>query len=315
MSMQNENDPIATLLQIAGRRPAVPADVTARVREAVREEWERSARRRTRRRFALAAAAVVVLVAGGLVMFRPAATVAPSPAAPRAIIASVETMSGSAIGGDGRFVEAGARLRTGDAMETARGATASLRWGAATLRMDGGTRVRLDSPRGLFLDRGAVFIASNGERVVVSTPLGDVHDVGTEFEVRMVDDALRVRVREGQVDLRRNGATHTAAAGVELAADARGNVTQRAIPRSGSEWDWVVRAAPAITLEGRTVRAVVDGVSREKGLTAVYATGVGDARLHGSVPLTPDEALDAALAASGLIARTDGDRLIVQRRP
>lgn len=313
--MENENDPIATLLQLAGRRPAVPADVTARVREAVREEWERSARRRTQRRFALAAAAVVVLIAGGLVMFRSTETVAPPPAIPRAIIASVETMSGSAIGGDGRFLEAGAQLRAGDAMETARAATASLRWGAATLRMDGGTHVRLDSARGLFLDRGAVFVASNGERVVIRTPLGDVHDVGTEFEVRMVDDAVRVRVREGRVDLRRNGATHSAAAGVELAADARGNVTQRAIARNGSEWDWVVRAAPAITLEGRTVRTVVDGVSREMGLTAVYAKGVGDARLHGTVPLTPDEALDAALAASGLVARTDGDRLIVQRRP
>lgn len=311
--MENENDPIATLLQLAGRRPAVPADITARVRQAVREEWESRARRRTRMRFAMAAAAVVVLVAGGLVMFRKTGTVSPA-ATPRAIIASVETMSGGAIGGDGRFVETGAQLRAGDAMETARGATASLRWGAATLRMDGGTHVRLDSSRGLFLDHGAVYVASNGARVVVSTPLGDVHDVGTEFEVRIDQDTVRVRVREGRVDLRRNGATHSAAAGVELAADARGSVTQRAIPRSGSEWDWVVRAAPAMTLEGRTLRAVVDSVSREKGLTVVYAKGVGDARLHGSIPLSPDEALNAALAASGLVARTDGDRLLVQRR-
>jgi ferric-dicitrate binding protein FerR (iron transport regulator) len=313
--MENENDPIAALLQLAGRRPAVPADVTARVREAVREEWEQRTRRRARMRFALAAAAVVVLIAGGLVMFRTTETVAPSPVTPRAIIASVETMSGGAIGGDGRFLEAGAQLRAGDAMETARGATASLRWGAATLRMDGGTHVRLDSALGLFLDRGAVFVVSNGSRVVIRTPLGDVHDVGTEFEVRLDNDAVRVRVREGRIDLRRNGASHSATAGVELAADARGNVAQRAIPRNGDEWDWIVRAAPAITLEGRTLRSVVDSVCREKGMTAVYAKGVGDARLHGTVPLSPAEALDAALAASGLIARTDGDRLTIQRKP
>jgi len=315
--MENENDPIATLLQLAGRRPAVPADVTARVRQAVRQEWELRARRRTRMRFAAAAAIVVALIGGGLVMLRTTETVAPrtTTAAPRALIASVETMSGGAIGGDGRFLEAGAQLRAGDAMETARGATASLRWGPATLRMDGGTRVRLDSPLGLSLDRGAVYVASNGARVVVSTPLGEVHDIGTEFEVRLDHDAVRVRVREGRIDLRRNGATHSAAAGVELAAGAQGAVTQRAIPRSGGEWDWVVRAAPAMTLEGRTLRAVVDRVCREKGLTAVYGRGVGDARLHGTVPLSPNEALDAALAASGLMARADGDRLIVQRKP
>jgi ferric-dicitrate binding protein FerR (iron transport regulator) len=313
--MENENDPIAALLQLAGRRPAVPAELTARVREAVHEEWAQRARRRTRMRFAAAAAAIVVVIAGGLVMFRTTTqTIAPRPAAARALIASVETMSGGAIGGDGRFLEAGAQLRGGDAMETARGATASLRWGTATLRLDGGTRVRLDSPLGLFLDRGAVFVASNGTPVVVSTPLGNVHDVGTEFEVRIDDAAVRVRVREGRIDLRRNGATHSATAGIELAADARGTVTQRAIPRSGSEWDWVVRAAPPMTLEGRTLRGVVDRVCREKGLTAVYGHGVGDARLHGSVPLSPNEALDAALTASALVARTDGDRLIVQRR-
>jgi hypothetical protein len=121
-----------------------------------------------------------------------------------------------------------------------------------------------------------------------------------------------VRVRDGRVDLRRGGATHSAAAGVELSADARGAVTERSITRNGTEWDWIVRAAPAIALEGRTLRSVIDAVSREKGLTPVYAPGLGDARLHGNVPLSPDEALQAALAASSATARVEGDRLIVR---
>ena len=50
---------------------------------------------------------------------------------------------------------------------------------------------------------------------VIRTPLGDIRDLGTAFEVRLRDETLRVRVREGRVDLR--GAV--AEAGTELIAD------------------------------------------------------------------------------------------------
>ena len=56
--MTDEKDSIAALIQLAGKRPAVPADATERVRAAVREEWERATRRRTRLRWMSAAAAV-----------------------------------------------------------------------------------------------------------------------------------------------------------------------------------------------------------------------------------------------------------------
>jgi ferric-dicitrate binding protein FerR (iron transport regulator) len=306
----DENDRIAALIQMAGKRPAVPADVAARVRAAVHEEWERSAgRRRTRTRLAAAAAAVIVLAAAGFVASRK--RTAPRAPLARMVVAGVESVSGAAIVSGGRFVEAGTPLRAADALETAHGATASLRWGGATLRVDGDTHVRLDSDRALFLDRGALFVASSGRRVVVTTPLGEIRDVGTEFEVRVGANAVRVRVREGRVDLRRGAATHSASAGVELSANAAGAVTQRAIARSGGEWDWIVRAAPAMALEGRTLRGVVDAVSREKGLTPVYEN-VRDAELHGSVALAPDDALQAALTASSASARVDGDKLIVR---
>jgi len=230
---------------------------------------------------------------------------------PRPVVAGVESISGAAIVSGGRFAEAGTELRAGDTLETAHGAVASVRWSNATLRVDGDTHVRVDSDRALHLDRGALFVASHGHHVVITTPLGEIRDVGTEFEVRLDAKAVRVRVREGRVDLRRGGATHTAVAGVELIADAAGAVTQRAVARGGSEWDWIVRAAPAIALEGRTLRGVVDAVSREKGLTPVYER-VGDATLHGGVPLPPDDALQAALAASSATARVEGDKLIVR---
>jgi ferric-dicitrate binding protein FerR (iron transport regulator) len=311
--MDTENDPIAALLQMAGRRPAVPPEVAARVREAVRDEWTRSTGRRTRTRWMAAAACVALVVTIALVALRTPQPSSPA-RAPHTVVARAETISGAAVGSGGRFLEPGAELRAGDTLETARSATASLMWGGATLRIDGNTHLRLESPRRLSLDRGAVYIATNGAGVVVVTPLGAIEDVGTQFEVRLDASAVRVRVRDGRVDLRRHGETHSPTAALELSAGAQGDVARRAVPRSGAEWDWVLRAAPAIPLEGRTLRSVVDAVSREKGLTPVYPERISDAHLHGNVPLSPDDALQAALAASGASAHVEGDRLIVRVR-
>ncbi|HSK80865.1 MAG TPA: hypothetical protein VLQ45_30715, partial [Thermoanaerobaculia bacterium] len=59
-------DDVARLIRLAGRRPAVPEDVAARVRAAAHEQWQSGLRRRARARFlwtagALAAAASIVL--------------------------------------------------------------------------------------------------------------------------------------------------------------------------------------------------------------------------------------------------------------
>ena len=260
----------------------------------------------------MAAACVALVAMLALLALRTPQSSPPAHAPRAAVVARAETISGAAVGLGGRFLEPGTKLRAGDTLETARGATASLVWGGATLRVDGNTHLRLESPRRLSLDRGAVYVATNGAGVVVVTPLGAIEDVGTQFEVRLDASGVRVRVRDGRVDLRRHGETHSATAGVELSAGAHGDVARRAVPRSGAEWDWVLRAAPALTLEGRTLRDVVNSVSREKGLTPIYAGRVSNAHLHGNVPLSPDDALQSALTASGASAQVKGDRLIVR---
>lgn len=300
----NSDDAIAALVRLAGRRPPVPEDAAARVRNAVHDEWLQTIGRRNRTRWiasaaAVAAAAVIVVM---LRMMTPRPQLAP--VTPRVVVAGGQTN--------------GAVIYANDVYEVANGNTASLAWGKATLRLDGGTRVRITSQTELMLDRGAVYIDSNHSSAVVRTPIGSVHDIGTQFEVRLGADRMRVRVREGRVDLQHGGATHSAEAGVELDADARGGVTQHSIATSGSEWDWVVRAAPPIHLDGRTLSEVVASVTRDEGLKPVWsdttAQKAASMRLHGDVPMTPEEALDTALVASGLTARTDGDRLIIRRK-
>jgi ferric-dicitrate binding protein FerR (iron transport regulator) len=298
----NSDDAIAALVRLAGRRPPVPEDAARRVREAVHDEWMQTISRRRRTRWIGSAAAVAAAVVTVVVLRMMPST--PLPAPQRVVVAGGQTN--------------GAVIFANDAYEVANGSTASLVWGNATLRLDGGTRIRIASLTELSLERGAVYVDSKYSGVLIRTPIGSVRDIGTQFEVRLAADRMRVRVREGRVALQHGGATHSAVAGIELDADARGGVTQHSIAKNGAEWDWVLRAAPPIHLDGRTLAEVVASVTRDQGVKPVWsdaaARSAASMRLHGDVPLTPAEALDTALVASGLTSRTDGDRLIITRR-
>jgi ferric-dicitrate binding protein FerR (iron transport regulator) len=300
----NSDDAIAALVRLAGRRPPVPEDAAQRVRAAVHEEWLQSMSRRRQTRWIGSAAAVAAVAIFALVMRMTSSSTQIEPQTPRVAVAAGQTN--------------GAVIFANDIYEVADGGTASLTWGDATLRLDGGTRVRIVSTRELSLERGAVYVDSNRSGVTIRTPIGAVRDIGTQFEVRLAGDRMRVRVREGRIDLQQGSATHSATAGIELDSDVHGVVTKRSIPRNGAEWNWVMRAAPPIRLDGRTLAEVVATVTREEGVTPVWSDSAARAaasiRLHGTMPLAPDEALDSALVASGLTARTAGDRLIIQRR-
>ncbi len=70
--------------------------------------------------------------------------------------------------------------------------------------------------------------------IEIRTALGTARDVGTRFEVRLGDGALRVRVRDGVVEVDHAGETHEAGAGAELTLDAAGTPARRRGERSRS---------------------------------------------------------------------------------
>src|SRR5688572_3341265 len=255
----NGEDALAELLRIAGPRPKVAEDVKARVRATVHAEWAREVTRRRRTRIVtIASALAAAAVLGGVLLFRPVPTITPLP-------------------------------QTGTTIETA-GESTSIDWGGASLRLDHDTHIRLESDRVAVVTSGAVYYSSNGDSagVEIRTPFGSVRDIGTQFEVRVDDTSLRVRVREGRVDLRGT----IADAGTELIATAA-TIETRVITRSGPEWAWAERAAPPVVIEGMTLGDVVGLAAREKGLEIDWRADAGARakRLHGQTPLSPEEAL------------------------
>lgn len=242
-----QDDTVAKLVRMAGRRPGVDPERMARVRDAVHSEWQRNLGRR-RTRTAIIAIAVAATLAAVLFFVQ----------AP---------------------VEKPERI-----LETA----TTHDWNGATLRLEPGTRVRLEEDVA-FLERGTIYYSSGTrtDQITIRTPLGDVRDVGTAFEVKLDGDGLHVRVDQGLVEMRGT----TIGAGMALFATA-------------------ATVEQLITLEGQTLREVVERVAQAKGLSVRWETRPRDAKLHGGA-LSLDEALEAATAASGVSYRIEGDQLVV----
>jgi hypothetical protein len=225
---------------------------------------------------------------------------------------------------DGRRtpIATGARIGSGERVETSNnGRAAFVLTGGVSVRLDQGTAIVLDGHGEVTLERGAAYVDSGGDPgaadLEIKTPFGNVRHVGTQFEVRLQDASMRVRVREGTVAVERAGTRWTSQSGEALMLFRSGPPAREMIPTFGTDWKWVSDLAEPFHLEGARVPAFLHWVSREQG----WRWQLEDPRmldhidqivLHGSIDgLTPEEALAAVLPTCGLTFRLEGERLIV----
>jgi ferric-dicitrate binding protein FerR (iron transport regulator) len=316
----NGHDSIAALLQATGRRPAVPADRTDRVRAAAHDHWRREIGRRARgRRMAwgasLAAAAVaVVAVVLGIRALRP--TVATGPSGIR-----VERAANAAL-------QVGAVVAWGDEVTTGAGARVALRAPSGhSLRLDTGTTLRVRSDREFSLERGAVYVDLRGEptrpapSLRIETPVGTIEDRGTQFAARFEGGSLSVQVREGAVTLSAPAERSVAQAGQTLSLDASGRILRTESAGDGARWPWAEAIAPMMEIEGRSLLDFLDWVVRERGVRLRFA----DAGLAGRAPtillkgsiagMTLEEAAASVLATCGATPRWEEGALVVGAGP
>ena len=325
-----EEETLRRLLGEAGARPALDegdvAELTASTRRALGERFGAPADAaapprpgwRTRRVWLPLAAAL--LLAFGLGTWWLISRGAASP-----VVARVEATRGAVAVAAGP--REGSPLAAGEAVERgtlvcASGTTsgAALRLaGGAELRLVGESCVRLVTGDEVALERGGVFADTggvDGVGLAVHTPFGTVRDIGTRFAVRLLDDAVAVRVRDGAVIV---ADRHRAGPGEELLVGRDGRVERRAARSWSADGEWVPGAAGGFAIEGRTLAELLDWAAAENGWRLRYAdpgleADAGEIVLHGDLgELRPDEAPFAVLPGAGLEGRLDGGVLVVSR--
>lgn len=322
----DDRDVLAELVRAGGRRPVPAEDDYGRVFTASQRAWRQAVRsRRTRRRYLALAASVAVLAIGGAIVSQLA------PPTPLRVIASTAVIGGQvlalvpgtdewrAVDGAGVGWIAGTRLRTSAdsrvSLDLASG---------GSLRVDESTEMTLTSSERLVLIAGTMYfdsgVTTGAGTLEVITSHGVVREIGTQFEVMSTSAALRVRVREGSVEIEREQqlAGLTGAAGEQLRIDSAGGVERGPFSPVDPAWSWAIALADVPTIDGRPLTELLDWVARETRHELRFADTATENQAHdvilrGSLAnATPLEALEAALATTDLehVVQEDGVLLI-----
>ena len=324
----NDQD-LERLLKSVGPREQPPGEVERVVRERLHLEWTamlRAKRQGRYRRGGLALAAGLVAAAVGLWIAASQSGGPPAAVGTLALAAGEVREKSSWLSG-WRSMDGGDVVMTGRTLETgADGRAAIALADGVSVRVDRDTRIALVDSAELRLERGSLYVDSGpGQarlaRLRIETPAGSVRHVGTQYELRLLDAGVQLRVREGRVEFRSPaGGVEQGQSGEQLVIFGDGRVQRATMPRHGPSWDWVADAAPAIDLEGVPLSRFLVWVGRELGREVSYAPALTESELasvvvHGSTHgLTPTEALDAVLATTSFQADVVGDLIVVERR-
>ena len=321
---QRENgDLVASLIRAAGRRTEPPEEAYRQVLSAAADAFRRKTAKRRERTWLLwaAAAGVAVFAIALMLQWTP-------PAAQRAPIARIERAIGSVEQATGDvwspLGEATVAFTRGTKIRTLAGGKAGLVLeGGASLRLAAETEIMLDTPPRLYLQRGTIYldnVGSVGTGYQIETPAGTARDVGTQFELKVAGRSLRLRVREGRVEIDQTGGILTGSAGEQLELDLLGGVTRSPIAATDSVWQWAEAVAPAPDIDGQPATVLLSWVARETGRQLHYESTAVETRaanviLHGNIRhLAPLAALDVMLATTDLEYALVGDTMEVRIR-
>jgi ferric-dicitrate binding protein FerR (iron transport regulator) len=301
------------LLTHAQPRPMPPAADTEEIRRVLYAEWDAVTGQRVWLR---RAAALAATVAAAAVVFWASIGVNPPPTLPT--LANVERVQ-AVIG-----IRSGDALQVGSVVATGSGQLALRLASGGSLRLGRDTRLELTGANTAVLTAGQLYFDSEGSRAAeaftVTTPLGTVRDVGTQFMVRIDPQSLEVGVRAGRVALTRDAEQSEAAAGDKLSvAAASPGIRRDAIATFGEEWAWAEQVAPVFDIDGRVLRGFLGWFEPQTGRAVVFADPAAErvARetiLNGSIDLEPLPKLAAVLTLTDLDYTLDGARVVIATR-
>jgi len=295
-NMQTD-DTVAKLMNLAGPRADIPADIEARVHDKVRQDWRSATNKRIALRWAVPATLAATVLIALAFNFR-ATEISLQPIG---VVAHVVGDPGIAMGDT---VYRGENLKTG----AEHGLSITLN-GDVSLRLASDTSVRFDHFNEITLLQGQVY-ADSGERIyrdrhiTVQTAGGSVTDIGTQFSVSFDTDRLSIAVREGRVDVARDRSVITADAGDKLTMQAGREAVFDQISAYDPAWNWASTLAPGFDITNRSLLDFLKWASRETGKTLKFSSddvrmAAMGTELFGSIlNFTPDEALESVLSTT-----------------
>lgn len=301
-SGERTDDAVSTLMNLAGPRVEIPAEIEKRVLENVRQHWQKSTSRRKTYQWAIPASLAATILIVFAINFQ-----APDVQLRRA--GTITYVPGDRMPADSTFV-VGDTVYIGEHLETGADSGVTLSFADdISLRIAANTSIRFDQVDEITLLRGRVY-ADSGDRIyrdrhlAINTPAGSARDIGTQFSVAYEGTRMSVAVREGRVDVARDQSNFTAKAGERLVLEPDTDAVIDQIAPFDPFWNWATSLAPDFDIESRSLLDFLKWAARETGRTLVFS---GDdvrmatmgTQLSGSIKrFTPEEALKSVLATT-----------------
>lgn len=323
--MSDFDESLEQLLSKASPRPLPDQAAAAVVRETVRAEWRAvTGKHRSRKRIVNFALAATVLI-GVFSIFNSFRSVDLE----LTRVASIQKSFGSiyVLGEQAELTRADdlAAIHVGQTIVTGDDAGMALAWGnGGSVRLDKNTEVEFRNGASVYLQSGRIYYdsipsdlfagidAGDIDSFKIETDFGVVSHVGTQFMTEIGSDELRVSVREGKVDVAGRYYPHSASRGEQVLFAGRQRPVVFSIPEYGDAWEWIVRTSPPVDVDGQSVHAFLDWVSRELGMGVSYRddaveTIANRAILEGHIDTGPAEALRIRMLTAALNYRiTEG---------
>jgi hypothetical protein len=211
-------------------------------------------------------------------------------------------------------------LEPGDRLRTGPGGFALIEFPrGVSVRVDNTSEFELLADDRLYLDAGAVYVDAAGPgSMQIATEHGTARDIGTRFEVRLVDEGWQVSVRDGAVVLRDGDRGEARALAGERLTVAGGELRRDSVGPADASWRWTHSALRPMEIEGRMLSSYLTWWSRESGVEVVYAKPIDSSiaaqtRLHGDLGgLSLEAGFDAVIAGTGFrVLDRDMQRVIV----
>ncbi len=296
------DDTVSTLMNLAGPRADIPANLEKRVHENVRQHWQSAVRKRVVARWVIPTSlAATILIAFSL------NTRTPDIASQ--MIGTVAYVAGE-VNSAGATIIIGDTVFSGDSIETISGAGVSITLrGDVSLRIAGNSSVRLDHADEITLLRGQIY-ADSGERIypdrhlTVNTLNGSATDIGTQFSVSFDNNRMSVAVREGQVDITHEQSVITANAGDKLILQTGNDVVIDQVAPYDPYWEWAATLAPDFDIRNRSLLDFLKWAARETGKSLMFSDdevrmAAMGTQVVGSISrFTPSEAIEAILSTT-----------------
>ena len=299
--MSEHDDDVRKLMELAGPRSEPPDAVRERVHQAVLEAWEQAPVpapepvAHQRRWLALAASVVLGLAIGYMAFIE-------LPVDPPGVSGKLVFASGghSVRGSDdvaAPLLGEGAMLRT-----SGKGRLSIQLDEYTTVRLDHNTSITLQTRSEIWLHSGRLYADSHGGGGIrIETPFASVTDVGTQFEVVVDGEVLKVAVREGgvTVDLLDNK-TLTAHArsgvGERLTILGSNDIQRDTLTTTDPSWSWTYGAREAYHLEASSLYDFLAWATRESGLVLRFESDAAYMasklpETHGDEVVTPTRAI------------------------